>query len=113
MIIVMALGYITCVLLAFKVIKIKVTPGAVATAVAKLKVQEGQIPPEANLPIAANLGSKGYLAVKIEMDDAELAKELPLGAAGTTAIYTDFGGPFHIITLITVRIKAWMNYVPS
>ena len=44
----------------------------------------------------------------INLDDEQLAKELPLGAAGTTAIYTDFAAPFHVITKITVRIKAWM-----
>ena len=53
-------------------------------------------------------GRKGTLAVLITLDDEELAKELPLGAAGTTAIYTDYAQPFHIITKITVRIKAWM-----
>lgn len=73
---------------------------------------EGQIPPEGTLPVAATLGSKGFLAVKISMDDAELAKGLALGAGGNTAIYTNSGNPFHIITLITIRIKAWMNYVP-
>jgi multidrug resistance efflux pump len=69
---------------------------------------EGQFAPSALLPSAADIGSQGYLVVKIYLDDEELAKELPLGAAGTTAIYTDFAKPFHIITKITVRIKAWM-----
>ena len=69
---------------------------------------EGQFAPGAMLPSAADVGSQGYLAVMISIDDEELAKELPLGAAGTTAIYTDFAQPFHIITKITVRIKAWM-----
>jgi multidrug resistance efflux pump len=69
---------------------------------------EGQFAPGAMLPSAADVGSQGYLAVLITFDDEELAKELPLGAAGTTAIYTDFAKPFHIITKITVRIKAWM-----
>ena len=41
-----------------------------------------------------------------------LDKKLPLGAAGTTAIYTKFANAFHIITKITVRIKAWTNYLP-
>jgi multidrug resistance efflux pump len=69
---------------------------------------EGQFTQTALLPSAANVGSQGFLAVLIYLDDEELAKELPLGAAGTTAIYTDFAEPFHIITKITVRIKAWM-----
>jgi len=73
---------------------------------------EGQLTPSAMLPSAASIGSKGFLAVRVYLDDEELAKQLPLGAAGTTAIYTDFGKPFHVITKITVRIKAWMCYLP-
>jgi multidrug resistance efflux pump len=73
---------------------------------------EGQLTPNAMIPVVADMGSQGFLVVRIHLDDQELAKQLPLGAAGTTAIYTDTGTPFHVITKITVRIKAWMNYVP-
>jgi multidrug resistance efflux pump len=73
---------------------------------------EGQLTPNAMIPVVADMGSQGFLVVRIHLDDAELAKTLPLGAAGTTAIYTDTGKPFHVITKITVRIKAWMNCVP-
>jgi multidrug resistance efflux pump len=69
---------------------------------------EGQLTPSAMVPSAANIGSQGFLVVRIYLDDEELAKELPLGAAGNVAIYTDFGKPFHVITKITVRIKAWV-----
>jgi len=73
---------------------------------------EGQFMPTGYLPEAASVGSKGFLIVRIRLDDEDLAKKLPLGAAGTTAIYTDVGTPFHVITKITVRIKGWMNYLP-
>jgi membrane fusion protein (multidrug efflux system) len=73
---------------------------------------EGQLTPEATLPVAADVGSKGFLVVRILLDDEELAKELPLGGAGTTAIYTQVGKPFHVISKITVRIKSWMYYAP-
>lgn len=73
---------------------------------------EGQLTPEPQLPVAATLGSKGFLVVRIQLDDEALAKDLPLGAAGTTTIYTNAGQPFHLISKITIRIKAWMNYVP-
>ena len=68
--------------------------------------------PDGTLPEAANIGSKGFLAVRIRLDDEQLAKELPLGAAGTTTIYSDFGKPFHLISKITIRIKGWMYYLP-
>lgn len=73
---------------------------------------EGQFVPASKIPDAASVGSKGKLAVKIRLDDAERAMQLPLGGGGNVAIYTDFGKPFHIISKITVRISAWMNYVP-
>jgi multidrug resistance efflux pump len=73
---------------------------------------EGQFMPTGYLPEAASVGSKGFLVVRIRLDDEDLAKKLPLGAAGTTAIYTDVGKPFHLISKITVRINGWMNYLP-
>jgi len=91
-------------------------PGKIAFGKVETVVEytgEGQFMASGNLPVAANIGSKGFLAVRIRLDDADLAKQLPLGAGGTVAIYSDVGSPFHIITKITVRIKAWMNYVPN
>lgn len=73
---------------------------------------EGQFAPTGDLPMAANVGSKGYLVVRIRLDDKQLARELPLGAAGTVAIYTGKGKPFHVISKIALRMKAWMNYLP-
>jgi multidrug resistance efflux pump len=96
-------------------IAFKSLPGQIVTGKVDAVLQytgEGQLTPEPQLPVAANLGSKGYLVVRIHLDDEALAKELPLGAAGTTTIYTDFGHPFHLISKITIRIKGWLNYVP-
>jgi hypothetical protein len=62
--------------------------------------------------VAANIGSKGFLVVRISLDDEELAKTLPLGAAGTTAIYSGFGKPFHSISKIALRMKGWLYYLP-
>ena len=73
---------------------------------------EGQFVPSGTLPEASSVGSKGYLVVRIQLDDTDVAKTLPLGAAGTTAIYTDMGQPFHLISKITIRIKMWTNYLP-
>ena len=50
--------------------------------------------------------------VRISLDDDDLAKELPLGGAGTTAVYTTSGKPFHIISKIALRMKGWMYYLP-
>jgi multidrug resistance efflux pump len=91
-------------------IAFKSRPGQIATGKVDEVVEytgEGQFTPNAMLPSAADIGSQGFLVVRIYLDDEALAKELPLGAAGTTTIYTDFGEPFHLISKITVRIKAW------
>ena len=96
-------------------IAFKSLPGQIATGKVDQVVEytgEGQLDMTGVVPIAKSIGSKGMLVVRIVLDDQELAKQLPLGGAGTTAIYTKFAQPFHIITKITVRIKAWMNYVP-
>jgi hypothetical protein len=58
------------------------------------------------------VGSKGYLVVRIVLDDEALAKELALGGAGNVVIYTNSGKPFQVISNITIRIIAWLNYVP-
>jgi multidrug resistance efflux pump len=96
-------------------IAFKSRPGQIVTGKIETVIKytgEGQFMPTLDIPIAANIGSKGALAVAIKLDDAELAKKLPLGAAGTTAVYTDVGKTWQIITKITVRIKSWVNYLP-
>ena len=50
--------------------------------------------------------------MRIRLDDPEIAKTLPLGAAGTVAVYTGFGKPLHIISKIALRMKGWMYYLP-
>ncbi len=93
----------------------KSLPGRIATGKVDAVLEytgEGQLTPEAQLPVAANLGSKGFLVVRIRLDDAALAKELPLGGAGTTAIYTNSGKPFHLISKIALRMKGWLYYLP-
>ena len=96
-------------------IAFKSLPGRLATGKVDQVLEytgEGQLNVSGMVPVARNIGSKGMLAVRILLDDPELAKQLPLGGAGTTAIYTEFARPFHIITKISVRIKMWMNYAP-
>lgn len=90
-------------------------PGTIATGKVEAVVKytgEGQFAASARLPEVVKVGSKGLLVVRIRLDDEELAKTLPLGAAGTTAIYTDFGKPFHLISKIALRMKGWLYYIP-
>lgn len=90
-------------------------PGMIATGKVDTVIKytgEGQFAASEAIPVVATVGSKGFLAVRIYLDDEELARNLPLGAAGTTAIYTGVGKAFHVISKITVRIKSWLYYIP-
>lgn len=91
------------------------TPGEIVTGTVDAVIKytgEGQLKAVDRLPSAATIGSKGFLAVRIRLDDEQLARTLPLGAAGTTAIYTEFGKPFHVISKIALRMKGWLYYLP-
>jgi multidrug resistance efflux pump len=90
-------------------------PGLIASGKVQSVIKytgEGQFNATDHLPVIATVGSQGFLAVRIELDNKELAKMLPLGADGTTAIYTGFGKPFQIISKIAIRIKGWLYYLP-
>lgn len=88
-----------------------VTTAGTVEAVVKY-TGEGQFVASDTIPVAATVGSKGFLVVRIRLDDEQLARTLPLGADGTTAIYTEFGNPFHLISKIALRIKGWLYYLP-
>jgi RND family efflux transporter MFP subunit len=49
--------------------------------------------------------------VRIRLDDAEVARNLPAGSAGTAAIYTDHLKPTHIVRRVVLRQVAILNYV--
>jgi hypothetical protein len=51
--------------------------------------------------------------IRVTLDDELQAKELPQGAAGTLAVYTSKGKAVHIISKVTLRIKAWLTYLTS
>jgi multidrug resistance efflux pump len=90
-------------------------PGRIVTGKVDLIANytgEGQFISTLVVPIMADIGSKGYLAVRIRMDDAELARNLPLGDAAAVAIYTDTGKFWHVLSEIDLRVKSWMNYIP-
>lgn len=73
---------------------------------------EGQFAPGGKLPSAASIGSPGFLAVKIRLDDAKWADELAMGTAGVAAIYTGWGKPFAPISKVAIRMKKWLYYLP-
>jgi multidrug resistance efflux pump len=72
---------------------------------------EGQFTTGGKIPYAAKIGSVGVLAVKIRLTGDNYPANLPLGAGGTVAIYTDRGKPVHIISKVAIRMKKWLLYV--
>jgi len=51
-------------------------------------------------------------AVIRELDDPSIdLLEIPGGANGTAAIYTDSVGGTHIIRKVMMRMEAWMNFI--
>ena len=71
----------------------------------------GQFAPSGTIPNAANIGSDGLYAVRINFDDETVARKLSLGSGGTAAIYTTHGKPVHIISKVAMRMKKWLAYV--
>jgi multidrug resistance efflux pump len=72
---------------------------------------EGQFAPSGTIPDASRIGSQGLLAVKIRLCDEVPPANLPLGAGGVVAIYTDRGKPVHVISKVTIRMKKWLLFV--
>ena len=67
----------------------------------------GQLPTFTGAPVTDRWG------VMMELDDKEFARELPQGAGGTMAIFTDAGKPVHVISKVALRMSAWMGYLTS
>ncbi|MGI9416071.1 MAG: HlyD family secretion protein [Hyphomicrobiales bacterium] len=73
---------------------------------------EGQIGASAQLPRISSIGSQGFIAATIKLDDEELARQLSLGEASAVAIYTRPSGPFAVVSKIYIRMLSLMYFVP-
>ena len=54
---------------------------------------------------------EGRFALRLEIDDAAGDIQLPAGAAGVAAVYTNRGTVIQIIRKVAVRMTTWLNYV--
>ena len=92
----------------------KTRPGEVFSGKVETVIQasgEGQFQVSGQIPVVADITSKGMFAVKFSLDDQEVANSLAMGTAGTAVVYTKKGTPFHIISKVVVRMNAWMYYL--
>lgn len=67
----------------------------------------GQLPSLTGAPVTDRWG------VTIVLDDEEVSRQLPQGAAGTVAVYTSQGKPVHMISKVALRMNAWTSYLTS
>ena len=82
------------------------------THVVELSAQ-AQLTASGQLPTLTGAPATDRWAVRVVLDEPEVAAALPQGAGGMLAVYTDAGKPFHIITKVVVRMQAWMGYLTS
>jgi len=91
----------------------KFFPGRVLTGKVTAVLQAvstGQVQPS-GLAVTPKEVQTAPFIIRVNLDDAELARTLPAGAAGTAAIFTDHIKPSHIIRRVILRQIAILNYV--
>lgn len=75
---------------------------------------QGQLAPSGNIPGAptASQAAAPYgIVVQLDNDEAVDVSELPGGAVGTAAIYTNNVKMAHLIRRVMLRMEAWTNYI--
>ena len=74
---------------------------------------DSQLQPSGILPLAPLPNDPALpFFVVLELDDDRLdIDDLPGGAMGTAAIYTDSVAATHVIRRVMLRMEAWMNYL--
>jgi multidrug resistance efflux pump len=72
---------------------------------------QGQLVPSGKLLEWTEAPVAGRFALRLVLDDEAGAIDLPAGAAGEAAIYTDRGTAIRIIRKVMIRMTTWLNYV--
>lgn len=72
----------------------------------------GQLTPTGELPIATQTAAAARFPVKVRIDPADAQRyQLPAGAHGAAAVYTDYGKSMRVIRKVVLRWYTWLNYV--
>ena len=65
------------------------------------------------IPVMTGSPAAGRYVVRVTLDDPDMLDRLPQGAGCSVAVYTSVGKPFHVISMVAMRINAWMAYLTS
>lgn len=74
---------------------------------------QSQLSASGQLPTLTGAPANDRWGVLVELDDREVAHQIPQGAGGTVAVYTQAGKPVHVISKVALRMKAWLAYLTS
>jgi multidrug resistance efflux pump len=91
----------------------KLRPGEIFAATVEHVVADlatGQVMPGGVLPVPGQIVPAPYF-VRLKLDDEEVARSLPTGAAGTAAIYTGEFEISYLIRRVAMRMEAWLAYI--
>ncbi|HVS37689.1 MAG TPA: efflux RND transporter periplasmic adaptor subunit [Gemmataceae bacterium] len=74
---------------------------------------EGQVSSAGtSLPdVAKVIQTGGRFAVVVRLDDSNGPLDLPVGAGGSAAVYTDQMTVTHVIRRVMLRMETWMHYI--
>jgi multidrug resistance efflux pump len=92
----------------FKLYPGKIFTGRVETVLQAIST--GQVQPSGLAVTPKDVQSAPFV-VRIQLDDAEIAKRLPVGSTGEAAIFTDHVKAAHVIRRVMLRMTAYLNYI--
>jgi RND family efflux transporter MFP subunit len=94
-------------------ITFKIFPGVIHTARVEAVLQaiaSGQ-PQVGGLAVAPTDVQSAPFIVRIKLDDAQVARQLPAGSTGVAAIFTDHVKAAHVVRKVVLRQAAIFNYI--
>ena len=71
---------------------------------------QGQLAPSGDIPDWTAIAPTSRFAIRFELDEESSRFELPGGAGGVAAIYTDNGKAIRIVRKVVIRMYTWLNY---
>jgi len=92
----------------FKFAPGKIYPGKVESVLQAIATGQTQTSGTAVAPKGIEAAP---FVVRVRLDDAEVARNLPAGTTGTAAIYTEHLKPTHVVRRVILRQIAILNYV--